>query len=177
MCSRRFDRPVRAPPLGKEAANDDEEFVPPRSRSEPALSRMVPGLAGKKAVIVTDDRDMKHELLVTKIVMDEAGLSPESGPMGYSDFFSTPFKADVLILRSSREFSIRTPMLLESLERFRKENPDSAVMVLTFEHRIAEILAPLRESGVVNAVETRPPMDDLALLRVGAHILGKLQPF
>jgi hypothetical protein len=156
------------------AANDDSEAV---SHSQPAVSRSVPSLSGKTALIVTDDRDMKIENVVTRIVMEDAGLGEGSGPVPYSDFFSKPLKADVLILRSSRVFSMKPKALLDSLERFRKDNPSSAVIVLTFEHHVIEKLVPLSASGVVNMIESRPPCDDLALLRMGGEILRKLQAF
>ncbi len=177
MCSRKLNRPVRAPHHKGPVANDDCEISSGTALVLPQVSRTVPSLAGKKALIVTDDRDMKIEKIVTKMVMDDAGLGEDSGPFPYSEFFSATPKADVLILRSSREFSRQPGRLIDALERFRRENPSSAVIVLTFEHHIAERLAPLLASGVVNAVEIRPPIDDLALLRMGGEILGKLQPF
>ncbi len=176
MCSRKLIGPERAPHYRpRSGVNDDEELTPPRGYPDPSVSRRVPSLAGKTAVIVTDDRDMKIESVVTRMVMEDAGLGPESGPLPYSDFFSRPLRADVLILRSSREFSLRADTLVESLQRFRRDNPRSAVIVLTFEHHVAERLAPLAEANVVNAIEARPPCDDLALLRLGGEILGKLQ--
>ncbi len=178
MCSRKLTGPQRAPHLrSRSVANDDEELTPPRGYPDPSVSRRVPSLFGKTAVIVTDDRDMKIENVVTRMVMEDAGLGPESGPLPYSDFFSKPLKADVLILRSSREFSLRPEALVKSLERFRGDNPDAVVIVLTFESHIAERLTPLAEANVVNAIECRPPCDDLALLRMGGEILGKLKPF
>jgi hypothetical protein len=138
-------------------------------------TRAIPSLLGRKAVIVTDDRDLNIERKVTNIVMEDAGARNDSGPIGYTEFFSSPPPADILILRSSRVFSLHTDNLLSSLERFRRDNPKAAVVVCTFEHRIMERLQPLADLGVVNLIESRPPCDDHALLCTGADIFRKLQ--
>lgn len=140
-----------------------------------AEDRHIPALTGRKVMIVTDDRDLNIEKVVTNIVLESAGAGKRSCPIGYSDFFASPQQADILILRSSRVFSLMTDALLDSLRRFREGNPKSAVIVCAFEFSIVDKLQPLREAGVVNAVECRPPGDDNALLRAGALILEKLQ--
>ena len=169
--------PGDAPPL-----SETKEVDPARSFASlshgllhEGPTRAIPGLIGRKAVIVTDDRDLNIERKVTNIVLEDAGAGSESGPIGYSEFFSSPPSADILILRSSRLFSLNPERLVSSLNRFRQDNPKAAVMVCTFEHSVIARLEPLEKAGVVNLIEARPPCDDHALLQVGAGILGKLE--
>jgi hypothetical protein len=148
------------------------EFVPSKF-PEPDQDRIIPALLGKKAAIVTDDRDMHVENVVTAIVMHNAGAGTESRPVSYSEFFDSPPQAEILILRSSRIFSLEPRKLIGSLERFRSENPKSAVIVCAFENSVISRLQPLLESGIINAIETHPP-DDRQLLAMGAAIFQKL---
>ncbi len=137
--------------------------------------RHIPSLAGRKVMIVTDDRDLNIERVVTNIVLETAGAGKRSCPIGYSDFFSAPQQADLLILRSSRVFSLMPDALLSALKRFREANPKAAVIVCAFEFHVVDKLQPLKEAGVVNMVECRPPSDDNTLLRTGAAIMRKLE--
>ncbi len=137
--------------------------------------RRIPSLTGRKVMIVTDDRDLNIERVVTNIVLESAGAGNRSCPIGYSDFFSVPQQADLLILRSSRVFSLMPDALLSALKRFREANPKAAVIVCAFEFNIVDKLQPLKEAGVVNMVECRPPSDDNVLLRAGAAIMQKLE--
>jgi hypothetical protein len=116
---------------------------------------------------------MHFESVVTAMVMHDSGASRESWPVSYSEFFDSPPPADILILRSSRIFSLQGDQLISSLEKFRKENPKSAVIVRSFECAIINKLQPLLEAGVINSIETRPP-EDHQLLAMGAAIFQKL---
>ncbi|MFN7991543.1 MAG: hypothetical protein U0R44_05275 [Candidatus Micrarchaeia archaeon] len=145
----------------------------PDLRRSPS-NRVIPALLGKRAVFVTDERDMGYEKVVMPHVLSDCGAHQSSGVISYPEFFSGPPKADILILRSSRVFGLRTAALVESLERFRKENPGSALIVSAFESMVLDRLAPLAESGCIDHLTSRPP-DDRELLRLGAGIHSKLQ--
>lgn len=145
----------------------------PSAFPEKDSSRIIPALVGRNTVIVTDDRDMHIENIVTTMVLHEAGAGKESRPVSYSEFFDSPPTAEILILRSSRIFSLQGEGLISSLERFRRENPKSAVIVCSFESKIINMLQPLLEAGIINSIETRPP-EDQQLLAMGAAIFQKL---
>lgn len=165
-------------PNGATAFSESQELVKPDRGGgfrKDEGEKAIPGLLGKKVVFVTDDRDLNIERVVTNIVMESAGAGAQSRPIGYSDFFSSPQHADILILRSSRVFSLQTDALLASLEQFRKENPRSAVIVCSFEFHILQRLQPLEDAGVINSIESRVTIDDNALLRLGACAYQKLQ--
>ena len=124
-------------------------------------------LTNKKVIFVTEARDLPLESVVMPHLFSAAGVHKDSKVISYAEFFSTDQeveKADILILRSSRLFAMRPTDLLDSLKRFRRSNPNSAVVVCVFDSRDLANLQPLKDSGVINVINQTSP-DDQALMK------------
>lgn len=124
-------------------------------------------LTGKRAIFVVDARDLEIEQTILRYGMFEsAGADEGSCALSYADFYSKGAKADILILRSSRGFEQLFDELAISLQRFRQENPGSALIVCSFDRRVSSRLKPLLDSGVIDVLESDPP-NDFELIRRG----------
>jgi hypothetical protein len=134
----------------------------------------LPFLSGKKAVFVTDERDLGVESIVTRHILSDAGASQDSRAASYNEFLGEDLRSDILILRSSRIFPFVLERLENALSRFREANPRSAVIVCALDEAVCRRLEPLAQGGVVNRIEPRPG-EDRELLLQAERIFGRLQ--
>jgi hypothetical protein len=134
-------------------------------------------MEGKTVLFAVDDSDHRSESLVMRLsVFEKAGAGEGSGVIRYSEFFSgATFRADALILRSSRLFPVKMAELRGALESFRSGNPKAAVILCLFDGEVFQKALPMLESGLVNAIDTMPP-NDFELLRKASDIIGRLGP-
>jgi len=158
---------------GREAGSGPDSKAPFADIIE-SRSLLGASMRGKTVAFVVDDRDHKAESLILRMsVFENAGAAPESTVLKYSEFYASPgFRADALILRSSRIFESRLPELRAALESFRTANRDSAVILCVFDHTVYERILDAAESGLVDKLEHSPP-DDFRLLHQASQILGR----
>lgn len=126
-------------------------------------------LKGKVAVFVVEDNFVQHaSVLLNYATLPETRLSEKSKAIGYSELVSGGAKADILIL----QVALRdVDEAAKALEQFRQDNPAAAVVICAFNHDTIKNLEPLRDSGVINVIESRFA-NDFYLLGKAAEVLG-----
>jgi len=136
-------------------------------------------IKGKTIVFVVDEPEREDESLLLPYMLEDTGASTSSKVLDYPSLFTDAngLVADILILRSSRLFEFSMDMVKQSLETFRKNNPDSAVIVCYAIEQYEEKVAPLVDCGLANTIQQTLALDitDYDLMRVGAEILERKQ--
>ncbi|MBI5228452.1 hypothetical protein HY988_07715 [Candidatus Micrarchaeota archaeon] len=148
----------------------------PHSRGSAAAFEQSMFMAGRRAIIVIDDPDLCMERIVMPHVFHSVGAHPDSKPVTYPVFFLDTFStkdqsADVIALRSSRIFTLRTDQLVSRLRQLKQSNPNSVIVVGFFDPNILPAVRPLADEGVVVLVAN--PQDDRVLLKIGTDVLDK----
>jgi hypothetical protein len=143
----------KKPTAGPAAASSANPFNGAKDKG-PCAGRP---LAGKSAIFIVDDYELKTERTVLHYCFDDAASNRSVKPEPYSTFLSNPSSvvADAIILRSSRTFIVREndqKALLAALGELRKANPKSAIIVCAIGY--ARKLDHLLADGTINVVDT-----------------------
>jgi len=127
-------------------------------------------LKGKVAVFIVEDSFVEHAAVLLKhATLPETRLSEQSKVIGYPELSSEGTKADILIVQTPLHGDAMDGMI-KALGKFRQDNPDAAVIICAFHNDVISQLEPLRDSGVVNFIETRIA-NDFYLLGKAAEVL------
>jgi hypothetical protein len=132
-------------------------FQPP----EPAKSRFAQvleegranALRGKKIAVFVDDCDYETEaFLLEHALFQPHGIVGEA--VKYSSLFSGACPvADILFLRSSRDFSFSKDELKAALVRLREMNQDSTIILCAYDPSVFRFAAPLLESRIIDHLD------------------------
>jgi hypothetical protein len=142
-----------------------------------SMRRLGDTIKGKTIVFVVDEPEREDESCLMSCMFEDLGANTKSMVLGYPSLFTdaNALVADVLILRSSRLFEFSMDKVKQSLEMFRKNNPDSAVIVCYAIEQYEEKIIPLVDSGLANTIQQTLTLSvtDHDLIRVGAEILER----
>lgn len=125
-------------------------------------------MEGKKILVVADNGNPSqaaHSLF--------AGLSSEL--IGYSQFFQKPafYKSDVLVFSCSERLSDpkRQQWVKKGLEAFRRNNPDSVILLCIDAPARLGVFAGFRHEGIIDAVEGKTETAEYRLVESARRIL------
>ena len=116
---------------------------------------------GKRIAIFVDDCDHDVEsMLLQHTVFDV--LEAKGQAIKYSELFSGgSAKADIILLRSSREFAYDLGKLKSALERLRRDNPEALIILTAFDPSVFRFAAPFTESRLVDVLDDSIVSNDL----------------
>lgn len=110
-------------------------------------------LRGKKLAVFVDDCDFETEaFLLEHALFQPHGIAGEA--VKYSSLFSGACPvADILFLRSSRDFSFNKDELKAALVHLRQTNPDSTIILCAYDPSVYRFAAPLLESRIIDHLD------------------------
>jgi hypothetical protein len=145
-----------------------------RFRSISECRSILKDIPKRRIVFVVCESDEKMaKVSLSHGILECLGAS-DNDVMNYPDFFAANTKADMLILKSSRILEGNIDKLKDSLVRFRRHNPNAAVILCPYADSVIEAARPLLDEGTINALDNNPP-GDLELIHAAHDIFEKLK--
>jgi len=129
-------------------------------------------LRGKKIAVFVDDCEYETEAFLLESTLFEP-LGARGEVIKYSSLFSGNIaEADILLLRSTREFAYDKEALKGALLRLREVNPDSVIILCALDPSVYGFAVPLLEAKVIDHLD-QTLAGDLGILNAGLESKGR----